>query len=64
MTKPKKWHLEEERGEVSLHYPAGPIRKPNAVDSLGAVVSVSLPKRERRGSYSEEEALLVSSIIC
>jgi hypothetical protein len=30
MTKPKKWHLKEVEGEVSLHYPNGPIKKPNA----------------------------------
>lgn len=65
MTKPKKWHLKEIDGEVTLHYAiTGPIRKPNAGVLLGPILNVSLPKREKRGSISEEEAMLVSFNYC
>lgn len=61
MTKPKKWHLKELSGEVTLSHHNGPIKKPNAGESLGPILNVSLPKKEKRGSLSDDEALLVSS---
>lgn len=62
MTRPKKWHLDEEGGrDIILKYPSGPIKKRN--DSvLGPILKILLPSEETRGKLSEEEALLVSNL--
>ena len=44
MTKPKKWHLDYEDGDIILKYDDAntPVSKPNAVLPHGAVQSVTL----------------------
>ena len=38
MTKPKKWYLEESSGKVILKDLSGPIKKPNASNTLGGIL--------------------------
>ena len=59
MTKPKKWHMKEDKGSITLWYQDGPIKRPNATEALGTVLKVSKPSL---AEYSgKHEAILVSS---
>ena len=60
MTRPKKWHLHKQDNEVILRYSTGPIKKPNATESLGAIKKVYIPPKESIGKLSERDAILVS----
>ena len=63
MTKPKKWYLEELNGKVILKDLNGPIRKPNAAQSLGGILCVRVTPDEYLGKYTVNEVLMVSIII-
>ena len=60
MTKPKKWHLKQDNTEVFLNCSSGPLKKPNANETLGAIIKVTLPSSEVSGKIPQDEALLVS----
>ena len=60
MTKPNKWYLEEANGMVILKDLNGPVKKPNAANSLGGILSVRTPPDEYLEKYTEKEALMVS----
>ena len=63
MTKPKKWHLDYEDGDIILKYDANtPVSKPNAVLPLGAVQSVTVydpQSLELKGKLPKDKALKV-----
>ncbi len=61
MTKPKKWFLEKdpEDEKVVLMSSSGPLKKPNATQSLGAIRSISVPSDSTCGKYGANEAVMV-----
>jgi hypothetical protein len=63
MTKPKKWYLEESNGKVILKDLNGPIRKPNAAQSLGTILCVKSTPDEYLGKYTVNDVLMVSVTI-
>ena len=60
MTKPKKWYLDESSGKVILKDLNGPIKKPNASNTLGGIHCVKTPPDEYLGNHTANEAILVS----
>lgn len=69
MTKPKKWYLDSclslsadgEYQTVLKSSDGALLKKPNATNSLGSVLSVQVPEEQQCGSkYSPSECVLVS----
>ena len=65
MTRPKRWFLERVQGAggastVIAKNSDGPLRKPNAANPLGSILSVSVPTTEQAGKYTIDEGVVVS----
>ena len=62
MTKPKKWFMVKNAdSSIVLSDHKGPLRKPNASNSLGAIRAVAVPNAVECGKlYKENEAIMVS----
>ena len=68
MTKPKKWHMDLENGEVILKYDSvTPVGKPNAALPLGAVESVTPydpSQADPKGKLPKDRTVKVNSFHC
>ncbi len=64
MTRPKKWFLDREEGDIILkYYSKTPVSKPNASTPLGAVQSVVEYdfSHESKGKWPVDKTVKVSS---
>ena len=63
MTKPKRWFINKEHQGIVLMNADGPLKKPNASQSLGYIATVTAATAddvENAGKRSDYEVIIVS----